>query len=312
MENDVQVALPPRPKKNFYRARQRRIDIFCTLMMLGQFVNFIIFWLIVNINSFVYPFQNDKTGAWTLDNFRYLFMIISAKNSPILLNLKNTVLSFLVNMFSGYVVGLTFAYFLHRKIFGNRVFTIIFMLPEILSSVVLVAVYKNVFSVTGPISRIYQSITGNFFPNLLYNAKTATPMILSYVLFTGFCNNLILFSGTMSTVSNEIYESATLDGAGEWRIMLSITLPIISPTIWIMLLFSSMSVFGSSGPILLFTEGMYETSTFSYWFYEKAILAGEKGVPSALGLLMSIANLPFLIICLTVRIKMMKGEESLV
>ena len=299
-------------KKHFMQARQIRINLFVCFMLLGQFVNFVIFWLIVNIDSFVLPFQNDKTGAWTLDNFRYLFTVISAKNSPILLNLRNTVYSYLVNMFAGYVMGIFFAYFLHRKIFGNRVFSVIFMLPEILSSVVLVAIYKNIFGVTGPFSQIYNSITGRFFPNLLYDSKTATPMILSYVLFTGFCNNLILFSGTMSTVSEEIYESATLDGAGELRIMVSITIPIISPTIWIMLMFSSMSVFGASGPVLLFTGGMYETSTFSYWFYEKVILSGERGVPAALGVLMSIANLPFLIICLYLRIKTMKGEESLV
>ena len=311
MENSVQTVLPEK-KKSIYKARQRRIDIFCAIMLLGQFVNFIIFWLIVNIDSFVLPFQNDKTGAWTMDNFRYLFTVIKAPNSPILLNLKNTVLSYIVNMFAGYAVGLVFAFFLHRKILGHKVFTVIFMLPEILSAVVLVAIYKNIFGVTGPLSRMYQQMTGEFFPNLLYDSKTATTMILSYVLFTGFCNNLILFSGTMSNVSEEIYESATLDGAGTWRLFFSITLPIISPTLWIMLLFSSMGVFGASGPILLFTEGMYETSTFSYWFYEKAILAGEKGIPSALGVLMSIANLPFLVICLTVRIKMMKGEESLV
>lgn len=299
-------------KKSVYRARQKRIDSFCLVMMIGPFIQFVLFWLIVNLESFVMPFQDDKTGSWTWDNFRYIFTLLGEENSPLLLNLRNTVLSFLTNMFAGYVVGLIFAYFIHRKLVGYKAFSIIFMLPEILSSVVLVAIYKNVFSVTGPLSRIYQSFSGKMFPNLLYDAKTATPMILCYVLFTGFCNNLILFSGTMSTVSEEIYESATLDGAGDWRMMLSITLPIIAPTIWIMLLFSSMSVFGSSGPVLLFTEGMYETSTFSYWFYERAILAGEKGIPSALGLLMSIANLPFLCICLYVRIKMMKGEESLV
>ena len=89
-------------------------------MLLGQFINFIIFWLIVNIDSFVLPFQNDKTGAWTMDNFRYLFTVIKAPNSPILLNLKNTVLSYIVNMFAGYAVGLVFAFFLHRKILGHR------------------------------------------------------------------------------------------------------------------------------------------------------------------------------------------------
>ena len=313
LEKTTIPSMPSEPlgqKKKRYDERQRKTDLFALALFALPLVHFIVFWVCINVNALVYPFQDDKTGAWTLDNFKYIFMVISSTDSPILLALFNTVKYFFVDFFAGYVIGLTFAYFIHRKIKGYGFFTIVFMLPEIISSVVLVAIYKNILSITGPIAKYYEGLSGNFFPNLLYNPDSSTNVILVFTLITGFANNLVLFSGTMAKVPEELYESASLDGAGTWRVFFSITLPSIWSTVWILLLFSSMGVLSASGPILLFTQGMYNTTTLNYWFYERAILAGERGIPSALGLCMTLVNSPFVIVCIIVRLKMTDFGEG--
>ena len=239
--------------KNLYKRKQLRIDLFCYGLMLLPIIHFILFWVIVNIDSYLLPFQNDLTGEFTWSNFEYIFSVIAQPNSPLLLCLFNTLKYFITSMISAYGIGLLFAYFIHKKIRGYKAFTVIFMLPHIVSASVMVALYKNVISSAGPIASIYYDLTGNYFPAFLYDDSTATNTIILYTILMGFGNNLILFSGSMANVSADLYESASIDGAGIWRQFFSITLPMISPTLMMMLLFSSMGVLASSGPILLFT-----------------------------------------------------------
>jgi ABC-type sugar transport system permease subunit len=78
--------------------------------------------------------------------------------------------------------------------------------------------------------------------------------------------------------------------------MYQIVLPIIFPTFGTMLLLSCVSVFGASGPILLFTKGMYKTSTISYWMYEYVVENGQYNFASAFGLILSLASLPAMLL----------------
>ena len=106
---------------------------------------------------------------------------------------------------------------------------------------------------------------------------------------------VILFSGAMAKIPNEIVEAANLDGVGFFREFLEIELPMIMPTVLVQLLFSVSGVLMASGPILLFTEGMYETTTISYWFYEKVFIDGDYGVASAFGLLLTLVSMPLVL-----------------
>ena len=124
-----------------------------------------------------------------------------------------------------------------------------------------------------------------------------------YSIWTGFGMNLILFSGAMVKIPPEINEAASLDGVGYFGELFKIVIPLIAPTIMIMLLFSAMGFLGSDGPILLFTEGMYGTQTIGFWFYKNVIVNPNYGLSSAFGLLMSLVSAPIVIICQILRSK---------
>lgn len=268
--------------------------IFVYSLLLIPILHFIVFWVTVNAQSLFMPFQDDLTGKLTLDNFKYIIEAFKS-NGELGIAVRNTIIYWISGLFVGYVMGLSVAYFLYKKIFMYRIFTFLFMIPSMVSGVVLTSIYKNLIGTTGPIAVLYESLFNKSFPALLYTNATATWTIVAFTIWTGFGANIVLFSGTMSKIPQEIVEAAQIDGAGFWREFFSITFPLIKPTILTMLIFSLNGLLMSSGPILLFSGGMYETTTISYWFYEKVIVEGQAGISSAFGLLLTCIGLPLVI-----------------
>lgn len=269
--------------------------IFVYSLLALPIAHFIAFWVMVNAESLFLPFIDNDTGTFTLDNFKFVFEAFRT-GGELTIAFKNTMLYWLAGLFCNYVLALSVTYFLYKKIRGYRVFTFLFMVPSMVSSVVLVAIYKNLISTTGPIAIIYEGLFNKPMPALLYSNATATWAIVAFVIWTGFGMNVILFSGTMSKIPQEVIEAANLDGAGFFREFFSIELPLILPTVLTLLLFSVANILMSTGPILLFTGGMYETTTIEYWFYEKVILDRNYGVASAFGLLLTLVALPLVLI----------------
>lgn len=207
-------------------------------------------------------------------------------------------------MLTGFVVATLFAYFLYKKIFMNKLFSVIFMLPQIVSSVIMVAIYKNLVGTNGPLDKLYTLFSGEKMAPLLYTeGGVATWAIVIYCIWTGFGMNLILFSGAMAKIPPEVIESANLEGVGFMREFFAIELPLIWPTLSIMLLLSANGIFMASGPIILFTDGMYETQTISYWFYKAVILDNDYNIASAFGLMLTAAGAPLSLLVLYIRNK---------
>ena len=279
--------------KELSRDKKRDIinkHIFVYAMLAIPIVHYFIFWVGVNIDCLVLPFQDNETGKFTLDNFKMVFEVFETGGFGI--ELRNTLIYWVAGLLNSFVLSLFVTYFVYKKIKGYRLFTFMFMLPSMISSVVFVAIYKNIISTTGPLAVLYEKVCGESLPALLYQNSTATWMIVLYGLWSGFGGNIIMFLGTMSKIPKEVTESASIDGAGFFREFFSIVLPLMLPTIYTMLLFSVTGFLMATGPILLFTGGMYETSTISYWFYEKVIIDRNYGLSSAFGLLLTAIGAP--------------------
>lgn len=271
--------------------------LFVYAMLLVAILHFTVFYIYVNLDSFLIAFQDQHTGEWGMSNFKLFFNdILRGKDSEILLNLKNTMIYFVVGILNNFM-SFILAYFLYKKIPLHSVFRFIFVLPMIVSSVVLVAVYKNVVSAGGPVAVLWESITGKVAPNFLYDARYATLCIVIYVIWSGLGLNMIIFSGAMNRIPEAVLESARLDGVNNIQEMCKIVLPIIAPTFGTTVLLSCIGVFSASGPILLFTGGMYETSTISYWMYKYVIVNQQFNYAAAFGLCLTVCSLPIVLIC---------------
>ena len=115
---------------------------------------------------------------------------------------------------------------------------------------------------------------------------------------------MIIFSGALSRIPHDLWEQSKLDGVGFIRGMFSIALPLVWPTYSILLLLSTIGILGADGPILLFSGGMYGTSTLGYWMFENIVLNELYNYASALGLFMTLVSLPIFFIVRYIRKKL--------
>ena len=271
--------------------------LFCYGLLILPIIGFFVFWVSIHINSLLMPFQDPKTGAFTWQNFDIIIKSIKG-DDYIAIAFKNTILYFLSGLFTAYGLSLFCSYVLFKKLAGYRFFTIIFMIPQMISSVIMIAAFKFLISAdNGPLMKILDTMFHYELPPLLYRDSTATGTIIFFQIFTGFGSNLILFSGAMAKIPPEVIESAEIEGIGFFREFFTMEVPLIAHTILILLLFGVMGFLGASGPILLFSGGKYSTQTISFWFYQNVVETDNYNVASAFGMLLSLVSLPLVIVC---------------
>ena len=284
-------------KKKAKRKEQFKIDVFCYALLILPILNWIVLWLIVNFQALILPFQDEETGLFTLKYFNAIMESFKA-GGPLFIAFKNTMVYFISSLITGYLLSLFCSYFLYKRIAGYRFFTVILMIPAIVSSVVLISIYKNfINSANGPLAKLLMDVFNYKMPPLLYQENTATATIVFYTVFMGLGANLIIFSGSMAKIPPEVVEAAQIEGVGFFRELFSIELPLIMHTVLVLLLFSVMNFLGANGPILIFTQGKFATQTISYWFYENVIVAGNYNMASAFGLCLTIVSIPLVIVC---------------
>lgn len=92
----------------------------------------------------------------------------------------------------------------------------------------------------------------------------------------------------MQGISDEIYESARIDGAGAVTVFRKITLPLLSPTLFFVLVVSIISAFQAFGQINILTAGgpMNSTNVFVYSIYREAFVNFRFGTGSAQALML--------------------------
>jgi len=293
--------------------KSRKIElIFIWGMLVLPLIQWAIFWLTVNLDSIKLAFMDPRTDEFTWNNFALFWEDLTNPVAPqsIKVALSNTLKYFSTSLFIINPIALIIAYFLYKQIVGYKAFRIIFYLPAIVSSVVMVAVYREVINPGGAIDALLQ-LFGSGVPEKgwLADPSTATNTILIYSIWTGFSANMLLFMGALIRVPEEILEAAKLDGCSAIIELIFLILPLITPTMVTVTIVTCTNVFNSTGPILLFTGGDYETTTISYWIFAK-IYDGTGGgsvenynIVSCTGLCFTLVGVP---IILTIRYLMDK------
>lgn len=255
-------------------------------------------YVYINFRAILLSFSIENEygeQVYTLANFERLFGEFANKESQIWKALINTLKYFAmytVKTLVSYVV----AYFLYKKIFGYKIFRVIFYLPAIISPIILVTVWDSMLSTGGVFNTIFNLFGGVEYSNPLTNANSATSVILTYSFWVGFGTSLLMFVGSMNRVPSEVLEAGLIDGCGMGREFFSIMIPLTWETLSTMLLLTTMSVFTASGPILYFSGGQNNTNTLSFWIFNET-RNGVYNYPSAVGFFFTIVALPIVVGC---------------
>lgn len=233
--------------------------------------------------SLVVSFTNwDYLRDMTFIGLRNYFRIFS-RNEHALGGLKRTILFVLMEVPLQLTVSLLIAYLLTRKLRGSRIARSIVYLPAVISGAVGGLIWRYMYHRQTGVFNYFLSFIGVEPVPWIDNPDIALySIVLTGVWAVG--QPMILFLAALEGVSPTLYEAAQVDGAGKTRQFITITLPMISPTILLNLIIVMIQQFQILAPIIVITGGgpVNATYLYSYVEYDNAFKYLKMGFASAL------------------------------
>jgi len=181
---------------------------------------------------------------------------------------------------------------LNRAIRFRTFFRAAYYVPYVTASVAVVAVWLFLFRSDGLVNQVLGPLAPN--PSWLVSATWAMPIIALFVTWKQLGFFILLYLAALQNVPKELYESASVDGAGAWRSFRSVTVPGVRPATALVLLLAIIT--GAN----LFTEPYLLTggggpdgasTTPVLLMYQLGIQQGKPDIASAIGVVLVIVVL---------------------
>ena len=294
--------------KNYSRRERGRFP-FAYALLAFPVMQFIVFYIYVNLSSFVIAFQ-DSNEAFTLYNFQRVFSGFFGENGKLRMELLRSMITWAVGMFINFPLSVLFSYVLFKRIPCHMAFRVLLYVPGMLGSVVIIKLYKYLLFVDGPVINLLQALNVNISEELLTKGffgyeKTQFMSILIYGVWLGVGGNTIVLTGALLRIPNEIFEAAKLDGVGFFREFFELAIPMIYPTLNTLIIFSLAGIFTADNGTFLFSQEGGSASTIGYRLFYEVYLISNAGVgngntafgyPAALGMVISAVTIPIVLI----------------
>lgn len=213
--------------------------------------------------------------------------------------IKNTLTISITSIIFGFPAPIILALLINElrsKKFSRLVQTITY-LPYFISIVVISGIIKEFVSDQGVITSVFKFFTHES-NNMLSNPKLFVPIFVGSDIWQGIGWGSIIYLAALTSIDQEIYEAASIDGANRWKQVIHVTIPGILPTIVTMFILRMGGILnvGFEKIILLYNPVIYETSdVISSYVYRRGLQEFSFSFSSAVGLFNSVINFIFLI-----------------
>ena len=178
------------------------------------------------------------------------------------------------------IIPLIIAAALNNKIRGSETFKTIYFLPFITPAVVIAIVWGWIFDPN--IGGVNMLLKTHY--TWLFSTYLAMPVLIFVSVWKLIGYNVVLFLTGFSTIDNSLYEAAKIDGAGAKDTFFKITLPLLKPTTYFVILVTLISSFQIFDLIYVMTSGGPQDSTnvIVYSIYKYAFEYFDVGKSCAL------------------------------
>lgn len=265
-------------------------SIFIFLCVAPAAILFAIFMILPTIN--IFKMSLYKWGGYSpekkfvgFDNFKKL-----AQDMKFLQSFENTVLLIVIVSVITIVIALIFAAILTReKIAGQNFFRIVFYIPNILSIVIISAIFSAIFdSKNGLLNSILAIFRGNEMEPIYWlgDQKIVIFSIAIAMIWQAIGYYMVMYMASMASVPDSVYESADIEGASRVRQFFSLTIPLIWTNIRNTLTFFIISSINLSFMLVkAMTSGGPDGSTevFLSYMYKQAYTNSSYGYGMAIG-----------------------------
>jgi sn-glycerol 3-phosphate transport system permease protein len=174
---------------------------------------------------------------------------------------------------------------LEARIRGVRALRTAFALPFAFSVATASVVFAVIYNPAIGIANGLLGMVGVDRVNWLTDPSIALPAVCAATVWMNFGYNVLVLSAGVAAIPPEVVEAARLDGATGWRLAARITVPLLSPQLFFLVVVSTIHSLQSFGQIHILTKGGPDnaTTTLVYSIYEKAFAFGSSdfGMASA-------------------------------
>ncbi|MCY4521453.1 MAG: sugar ABC transporter permease [Caldilineaceae bacterium] len=285
-----------------YRSRGRvgRIEEFWGFLLISPWVlGFLLFTagpmlvsLYFSFTEYAFPLKPAWVG---LANYVKAF----AKDDLFGLSLWNTLYYVGVAVPLGICLSLILALLLDRKIPGRAVWRTIYYLPSIVPVVSATFLFLYIFQpdyglINGWLWKLFEVEGPGWF-----NSRTwVKPTFILLALWSAGGPTMIILLAGLQNVPGEMYDAAKVDGAGRGRRFRHITLPLLSPTLFFVLITGLIAAFKIFGAVYVSTQGgpFYGSYFYVLHLFTQAFSHWQLGYASTLAWLLFIIVLVFTLI----------------
>lgn len=284
-------------KKNLFRRMLDYKHIY--IILLPTLLYYLIFKYIPMFGN-VIAFQDYKItrGVFESEFVGFKNFVEFLTNYKFFELLRNTISINVLNLVLGFPAPILLALLLNEVKnlrFKKSVQTITYM-PHFISTVVVSSLLLTFLSSDGLFNGL-REIFGADKISFMTEPKYFHMIYVLSGIWQGIGWNSIIYISAISSVSQELYEAATIDGASRFKQALHVTLPGIRETIIILLIMNigQMLSLGYEKIILLYNPSIYETAdVISTYVYRRGLLEGDYSYSAAVGMFNSVINFALL------------------
>ena len=269
--------------------QKRQEAIRAYLFLLPWIIGFIVFLVIplgmAAYSAFTRWILIDPPPRWIgLENFKAMF----TEDKYFWWSLGITLKYMAMTLIPFMILGLAVSLLLNQKLPGMNFFRTVFYVPAVVSGVAVTLLFLSLLHPDfGAINDLLRSVGVADPPNWINSPDWALPAV-AFMGLWGIGGGAIIYLAGLQNIPPHLYEAAEIDGASSWQKFWKITLPLLSPTIFFVLItgiIGSFQVFTPAyilGGVTRFGPGSKYLRFYLLHIYIKAFQQGRLGYASAL------------------------------
>ena len=304
-------AQPPRSRSQaFFRSLRWHEAKWAYIFLLPNLLLFAAFTIYPVFASFFY-----SLNEWTIQNP----MKFIGLNNYIALLSDTTFRKVLGNTFyytAGVIpfqtaLGLLIAVALNQKLRFTTVYRSVYFVPVVTSSIAVSMVWQWMYQPEWGVFNSLLKIVGIQGPNWLFSTTWSMPAVILLSIWKNVGYSVVLYLAALQSVPESLYESAMIDGANSWQRFWKVTMPLISPTTFFIIVLSVIGSFQSFDQIYVLTQGgpARATSVIAHYLYQNGFQFFKMGYAAAIAYVMFAFLLVVTIIQWYYRRRWVFGEE---
>ncbi len=262
-------------------------DTIAAYIMLLPFLTFFsIFVLYPIIKNIIFSFTDFKFGqtynfVW-LDNYKALF-----KDKWFINSLVNTSIYSLFSVIFLTLLSLFLAVLLNRRARAVKIARTVLIFPYATSMIAVSMIWLFLLDPTvGFVNKVIMQLTNSSLPAWLHSPSLALPSLIFIGIWKNLGYIMIIYLGGLSAIPIELYEAATVDGAGAIKKFTKITLPQIAPVMFFVIITNCIEAFKTFEQVYVMTQGgpMTTTTTVVHQIYQRAFEDFRMGYAAAMSM----------------------------